>query len=47
VAPRCARHIRGSGAFGLDTTRHGVAGFNYAFSDDVTNTLSVYSLEDH
>jgi len=32
------------GAFGLDTVREGP--FNYAVIDDVTNTLSVYRLED-
>ena len=32
------------GAFGLDTVREGP--FNYAVIDDVTNSLSVYRLED-
>ena len=33
------------GAFGLDTVREGP--FNYAVIDDVTNSLSVYRLEEH
>jgi len=33
------------GAFGLDTLREG--SFNYAVIDDVTNSLSVYRLEEH
>ena len=35
------------GAFGIDTLRHEIGGFNYAVIDDVTNSLSVYRLPAH